>query len=103
MLKPKPTLVKKSQGLYSQLREIRESGQGIVNYYFETETSFKDYKGDPKNVPVLTEEVFKKWSIQQPINPQIFFTDKGRNESLEKVAEIFKDTMHDLGAKYFTV
>lgn len=112
MLKPKPTLVKKSQGLYSQLRQARESGQGIVTYHFEEKKEFHDYskydltkltKNQPLPKPQIIEEVGKKWSQQQSINQDIFFTSKGKFEDLEKVAEIFKNTAHDLGAKYFTI
>ena len=97
MLKNKPTLVKKSQGLYSQLRQARDSGQGQVIYNFEVDREV--FNKETKSFEIKKH----KWSQQQPINPDIFFTSKGRFEDLEKVAEIFKDTAHDLGAKYFTV
>jgi len=99
----KPTLVKKSQGLISKLREARESGQGMVTYHFEEETLFNDYKGNAENNFIVKKEVGRKWSIQQPINNQLFINFKGKPESLEAVANILKDTAHDLGAKYFTI
>lgn len=97
------TIVKKSQGLFSTLRQVRESNQGIVVYHFEESVSYNDYKSDPSNKPITTEEVRRKWTIQQPINAGIFTNNKGKNNSLEDVAEIFKTTAHDLGAKYFTI
>ena len=99
----KPTLVKKSQGLYSQLREIRESDQGIITYHFEEKTSYNEHNGDPESKPTIIEEVGKKWTIQQPINKAVFFNQKGKFETLENVINLFKDTASDLGAKYFTI
>jgi hypothetical protein len=97
------TIVKKSQGLSSKLREARESSQGIVTYHFEELVSYNDHKGDASNKPITTEEVRRKWTIQQPINNQVFLNFKGKPESLETVANILKDSAHDMGAKYFTI
>jgi hypothetical protein len=99
----KPTLVKKSQGLHSKLRETRESGQGIVTYHFEEVKTFNDHKGDPTNKAVVTEEVGRKWTIQQPINNEVFFNHKGKHVQLDEVAELLKDIASDIGAKYFTI
>lgn len=99
----KPTLVKKSQGLFSKLREIRDNDQGIVTFHFEEKTSFNDYKGKDTNAPVETEEVGRKWTVQQPINKSVFFTDRGKPADLENVVQLFKDLADDMGAKYFTI
>lgn len=91
------TIVKKGQGLLHTLRETRESGQGQVTYHFEVDR-------EVFNKETQSFEIKKhKWSQQQSINQSIFFNHKGKPERLEVVSEIFKDTAHDLGAKYFTI
>lgn len=108
----KQELVKRSQGLYSKLREIYENGQGIVNYHFEEIKSFNDYsKHDIANYPKdkelpkphVIEEKGKKWTIQQPINKEVFFNEKGKHNQLEDVVQLFKDIADDMGAKYFSI
>ena len=98
MLNKKPILVKKSQGLFSILRQIRESGQGQVTYNFEEENTFKDLKTGKIEVSSV-----RKWSQQQPINTALFYTEKGKFEDLDKIIDIFIDTTNDIGAKYFTL
>ena len=103
MSKPKPTLKSNNQGLFATLRQVRESDNGVITYHFEEKKSFKDYKGDPSNKPVVTEETGKTWSVSQPINKQVFFDQKGKTRDLEEVVQLFKDTAEDIGAKYFTI
>jgi len=38
---------------------------------------------------------------RQPINKSIFYNDKKRDKNMEDVLNIFKDTMHDIGAVDF--
>ena len=103
MSKQKSTLKPNNQGLFAVLRQVRESDNGVITYHFEEKKSFKDYKGDPSNKPVVIEEKGKTWSVSQPINKQVFFTDKGKLRDLEEVVQLFKDTADDMGAKYFTI
>ena len=94
-IKSKQSIVK-SQGLFSKLREVRESNQGVVIYHFEViREVFNKQTG-------LFEFRNHTWTQQSPINPAIFLTSKGKNEDLEKVADIFKTSADDLGAKFFS-
>lgn len=108
----KPTLKPNNQGLFAVLRNVRESDNGIITYHFEEKKSFNDYsKHDlsklsptqPLPKPNVVEEIGRKWTISQPINKQVFLDAKGKNQSLENVVQLFKDTCEDLGAKYFTI
>lgn len=112
MSKPKPTLKSNNQGLFATLRQVRESDNGVITYHFEDKKSFHDYsKHDIPNYPKdkglpkaeTVEEKGRTWSVSQPINKQVFFTDKGKLRDLEEVVQLFKDTADDMGAKYFTI
>lgn len=104
MSNTKKKTISKGQGLFARLRVIRESDrEAIVTYCFEEKKTFNDYNGDPKNKPKSVEEKGREWKIQQPINKDIFFEANGKPKALENVAEIFKSTADDLGAKYFVV
>ena len=97
-------LTSKGQGLFAKLRVIRDSDkEAVVTYCFEEKKSFNDYRGNPKNFPYNVEEKGLEWKVQQPINRDIFFDSKGKFRDLEEVANIFKATAHDLGAKYFVL
>lgn len=89
--------IEKKQSLTDKLAEIRESKQGIITYHFEKESEVLNKETDQF-------EIVKTISTQQqPINDAVFYNEKGKFEKLENVAQIFKDTAHDLGAKYFTL
>lgn len=104
MSNTKKKIISKGQGLFARLRAIRESDtETVVTYCFEEKKTFNDYDGDPTNKPKSVEEKGREWKMQQPINKDIFFENNGRPKALEDVAEIFKSTADDLGAKYFVV
>lgn len=91
-------IIKKSDNnLVSQLEKIRNSQQGIITYVFESEKFIWNKNKNEYDV------VVNKWTQQQSINPKIFYDNKGRNETLSNIADIFKSTAWDLGAKYFTL
>lgn len=67
--------------MFKILLQIRKEGQGTVTYHFEN---------GAKQVA--------------SINPIIFKDERsGKDKSLESVAEIFKSTAHDIGAKSFVL
>jgi hypothetical protein len=101
----KPVLVKKQDGLFAKLKEVFQENNGVITFHFENKVTFKDYKGDPKNVPVTSEseEKVQKWSQTMPINKEVFFDQKGKRLHLESVVQLFRDLCEDRGAKYFTI
>jgi hypothetical protein len=103
--KTKPVLVKKEDGLFAKLKQIFQENNGVITFHFEKKNTFRDYKGDIKNVPVTTEieETARKWSQSQPINKEIFFDSRGKRLHLEQVVQLFRDLCEDKGAKYFTI
>ena len=103
MSKPKPTLKSNNQGLFATLLHVLVIDNGVITDHFEEKKSFKDYKGDPSNKPVITEETGKTWSVSQPINKQVIYDKKGKTRDLEEVVQLFKDTADDMGAKYFII
>ena len=101
----KPVLVKKQEGLFAKLKQIFQENNGVITFHFENKVTFNDYKGDPKNVPVISESEnhVQTWSQTMPINKEVFFDAKGKRLHLESVVQLFKDLCEDRGAKYFTI
>ena len=103
--KAKPVLVKKENGLFGKLKEVFQENNGVITFHFENKVTFRDYKGDIKNVPVTSEseEKVQTWSQTMPINKEVFFDGRGKRLHLESVVQLFRDLCEDRGAKYFTI
>lgn len=79
-----------TKDLIAQVQKAHTTG-GCTVVYFYTEQDINTHK----------EAVTA--SLHADINKEVFVNEHGSRRSYEDIAQMFIDTCHDLGAKYFEI